>query len=396
MALVFQDYSRSLYPLDDRRRNVEFPLRRKPISRRERRQAVEQALASVGLDGLRRQVPVAALRRHAAARGDRPRARLPAGDPADGRAVRLGGRADPRRPRGPRAAIRQEYGVTIVFVTHDIDESVYIADRVVILSQRPPCAGDARGAAAASARPGGDEGAAGVRAPARARVPRDQAPRQRRPVAGMSERDAYATLHAAIVSGELAPGRAAGRGGAGRAARRAAAAPSARRSCGSATTGSSCASATAARACGGSRSARRSRSSRRAPRWSRSPPATPPLRRTDRRGARADAPSSPRWSGCTRAGELLAMSERNALMHRRILEISRPQRRARHLRAPALADGALPVPHRARARALVSSSLAEHRVIVDAIAAGDGGAAEAAMRRHLSNVAAVLSDIASE
>ena len=35
-------------------------------------------------------------------------------------------------------------------------------------------------------------------------------------------------------------------------------------------------------------------------------------------------------------------------------------------------------------------------MIVDAIAAGDGDAAEAAMRLHLSNVADVLSDIASE
>ena len=33
--------------------------------------------------------------------------------------------------------IRHDYGVTILFVTHDIDESVYLADRVVILSQRP-------------------------------------------------------------------------------------------------------------------------------------------------------------------------------------------------------------------------------------------------------------------
>ena len=104
MALVFQDYSRSLFPWMTVATNVEFPLRRKSMSKGERRQAVEQALDSVGLDGLRRQVPVAALRRHAAARRDRPRPGLPAGDPADGRAVRLRRRADARRPRGPRPA----------------------------------------------------------------------------------------------------------------------------------------------------------------------------------------------------------------------------------------------------------------------------------------------------
>lgn len=33
--------------------------------------------------------------------------------------------------------IRDQYGITILFVAHEIDESVDLADRVVILSQRP-------------------------------------------------------------------------------------------------------------------------------------------------------------------------------------------------------------------------------------------------------------------
>ena len=33
--------------------------------------------------------------------------------------------------------LREEYGVTILFVTHDIDESVYLADRIVVLTQSP-------------------------------------------------------------------------------------------------------------------------------------------------------------------------------------------------------------------------------------------------------------------
>jgi NitT/TauT family transport system ATP-binding protein len=35
------------------------------------------------------------------------------------------------------AAVRDRYGITIVLVTHDIDESVYLSDRVIVLS-RPP------------------------------------------------------------------------------------------------------------------------------------------------------------------------------------------------------------------------------------------------------------------
>jgi DNA-binding GntR family transcriptional regulator len=89
------------------------------------------------------------------------------------------------------------------------------------------------------------------------------------------------------------------------------------------------------------------------------------------------------------AGELLAMSERNAVMHRRILEISRHQvardicsrlhsQVVRFQFRTVLAPGRSP------------RSLAEHGRIVDAIAAQDREEAEAAMRDHLSNVAAAL------
>ena len=33
--------------------------------------------------------------------------------------------------------VRDDYGITILFVTHDIDESVYLADRVVVLTHSP-------------------------------------------------------------------------------------------------------------------------------------------------------------------------------------------------------------------------------------------------------------------
>jgi NitT/TauT family transport system ATP-binding protein len=33
--------------------------------------------------------------------------------------------------------VRHQYGVTILFVTHDIDESVYLSDRVVVLTHSP-------------------------------------------------------------------------------------------------------------------------------------------------------------------------------------------------------------------------------------------------------------------
>src|ERR687895_2805164 len=33
--------------------------------------------------------------------------------------------------------VRRKYGVTVVFVTHDIDESVYLGDRIVVLGPAP-------------------------------------------------------------------------------------------------------------------------------------------------------------------------------------------------------------------------------------------------------------------
>jgi NitT/TauT family transport system ATP-binding protein len=137
MALVFQDYSRSLFPWMTVAANVEFPLRRKPLGKSERKQAVEQALDSVGLEGFGPKYPWqlsgGMQQRVAIARGlayrpeillmDEPFASVDAQTRADLEDLVL--------------RIRHDYDVTMLFVTHDIDESVYMADRVVILSPRP-------------------------------------------------------------------------------------------------------------------------------------------------------------------------------------------------------------------------------------------------------------------
>jgi DNA-binding GntR family transcriptional regulator len=93
-------------------------------------------------------------------------------------------------------------------------------------------------------------------------------------------------------------------------------------------------------------------------------------------------------------GALLEMSERNAAMHRRILEISQ-----HHV--------ARDVCHRLNSQVVrfqfrtvlfpgrSTKSLQEHKAIVDAIAAQNRKAAEAAMRRHLSHVAETLMKSAS-
>lgn len=136
MGLVFQDYSRSLYPWMRVADNVEFPLLGK-ISTQERKERVAQALQSVGLanfdssypwqlsGGMQQRVAIA---RAIAYRPDvllmdEPFASVDAQTRADLEDLVL--------------KLREEFDMTIVFVTHDIDESVYLADRVVILTNRP-------------------------------------------------------------------------------------------------------------------------------------------------------------------------------------------------------------------------------------------------------------------
>ena len=101
LAVVFQEYGRSLFPWLRVRDNVDLPLRAGGMAQGEAARAGRRG-ARRGRTGRRAlRVPVAALRRHAAAGGDRPRDRLPATGAADGRAVRGRRRADPRGPRGP-------------------------------------------------------------------------------------------------------------------------------------------------------------------------------------------------------------------------------------------------------------------------------------------------------
>ncbi len=93
-------------------------------------------------------------------------------------------------------------------------------------------------------------------------------------------------------------------------------------------------------------------------------------------------------------GELLEMSERNAVLHRRILEISG------HEVAGDIAARLHSQVVRFQFRTVFApgrppKSLAEHERIVAAVAAGDRTAAELAMREHLGNVAAVLGEVAA-
>jgi NitT/TauT family transport system ATP-binding protein len=137
LALVFQEYGRSLMPWASVRNNVLLPLRHKPLGRSERTQLVEEALESVGLtrfiDHYPWQLSGGMQQRVAIARAlayqpsillmDEPFASVDAQTRGELEDLLL--------------RVREQYGITILFVTHDIDESVYLADRVVVLTHSP-------------------------------------------------------------------------------------------------------------------------------------------------------------------------------------------------------------------------------------------------------------------
>ena len=137
MALVFQEYGRSLMPWASVRNNVLLPLRHKQLSRAERRTLVDESLAAVGLtrfiDHFPWQLSGGMQQRVAIARAlayqpsillmDEPFASVDAQTRGDLEDLVL--------------RVREEFAVTILFVTHDIDESVYLSDRVVVLTHAP-------------------------------------------------------------------------------------------------------------------------------------------------------------------------------------------------------------------------------------------------------------------
>jgi NitT/TauT family transport system ATP-binding protein len=137
LALVFQDYSRSLMPWSTVRNNVLLPLRHKKLSAAQRKELVEESLESVGLtrfiDHYPWQLSGGMQQRVAIARAlayqptvllmDEPFASVDAQTRGDLEDLVL--------------RVREQYPITILFVTHDIDESVYLADRVVVLTHSP-------------------------------------------------------------------------------------------------------------------------------------------------------------------------------------------------------------------------------------------------------------------
>jgi len=137
LAVVFQDYSRSLMPWLSVRHNVELPLRGRRVPKRERRERARAALAEVGLStsgelypwqlsgGMQQRVAIARALAYQSEvlLMDEPFASVDAQTRADLEDLLL--------------RLRRRRGITVVLVTHDIDEAVYLGDVVLVLGGSP-------------------------------------------------------------------------------------------------------------------------------------------------------------------------------------------------------------------------------------------------------------------
>ncbi|UOR01874.1 ABC transporter ATP-binding protein [Leucobacter allii] len=137
VAVVFQDYRGSMMPWMRVLQNVAFPLEGRGVAKAERIERAARALDVVGLGestgkypwqlsgGMQQRVAIARALAYESPilLMDEPFGSLDAQTRFDLEDLVL--------------RLRESLGITIVVVTHDIDEAVYLGDRVVVLGGRP-------------------------------------------------------------------------------------------------------------------------------------------------------------------------------------------------------------------------------------------------------------------
>ncbi len=141
MGFVTQDYSRSLLPWFSVEKNVALPLKRSKTSKMDKKNRVDSVLAAVGLSDFAKfypwQLSGGMQQRVAIARAlvldpkllllDEPFASVDA-------QIRL-------ELEDLIADLVRQKHITTIIVTHDIDEAIYLSDRVVLLSNHPASIG---------------------------------------------------------------------------------------------------------------------------------------------------------------------------------------------------------------------------------------------------------------
>lgn len=134
-GIVFQDHR--LFPWLNVERNIATALRNAPLSKAEKRELVAAHIALVGLQGFEKsyphQISGGMAQRVAIARGlvNRPRVLL-LDEPLGALDALTRSRLQNELQR-----IWQQEQITMVLVTHDVEEAVFLGDRVVVMQPRP-------------------------------------------------------------------------------------------------------------------------------------------------------------------------------------------------------------------------------------------------------------------
>jgi NitT/TauT family transport system ATP-binding protein len=137
VLILFQQYEKSLLPWRTVRGNLQFAMENMHLGREERDRRIADALGSVGLEefghhypgqlsgGMQQRVAIARalVRRPRVLLMDEPFSSLDAMTRADLQDLTL--------------RLWRERSQTILFVTHDVDEAVYLSGRVLVLAARP-------------------------------------------------------------------------------------------------------------------------------------------------------------------------------------------------------------------------------------------------------------------
>ena len=137
LAVVLQDYTRSLMPWLSVEKNISLPLKRLGLTKAEIAETIESVLTEVGLSGNQKNYPWqlsggmqqrVAIARAIAVRPqllimDEPFASVDAQTRFDLEDLVL--------------KVRDDFNITTAMVTHDIDEAVYLSDKVVVLYGSP-------------------------------------------------------------------------------------------------------------------------------------------------------------------------------------------------------------------------------------------------------------------
>ncbi|MDR5817148.1 MULTISPECIES: ABC transporter ATP-binding protein [unclassified Caballeronia] len=160
-GIVFQDHR--LFPWLNVAQNVAVALRNAPLTRVEKARAVAEHVALVGLEGFERHYPHqlsgGMAQRVAIARGLVNRPRLLLLDEPFGALDAL----TRSRLQAELQRIWARERITMVLVTHDVEEAVLLSDRIVVMEARPGRIGDVIDVTLPRPRKPGDQGVGRLR-----------------------------------------------------------------------------------------------------------------------------------------------------------------------------------------------------------------------------------------